>query len=219
MVSTSAMCGTLDSTVRPSARRQRHHQLERRILRSACADGAPRAARSGSTTIWSTNPSIAAGGRPRPGSRRSADQLWSSRGDDTPSPGPEPRHGPGADDRGRGHGGQPLDGPRRQAGRRRRRRRGDADRALDRADGRDRRDRRGREGQCAHALQRGEDRRRDAPADRHRRGPHRRHDADRPGPRRCPGRDRRRRAGRHVRPRALRLHGEAGRRPPGQGGL
>ena len=40
MVSTSSMRGTLDSTVQPSASRQRHHQLESRILRSACPDGA-----------------------------------------------------------------------------------------------------------------------------------------------------------------------------------
>ena len=42
---------------------------------------------------------------------------------------------------------------------------------------------------------------------------------DRPGPRRRAGRHRRGRAGRHVRPRPVRLHGEAGRGAAGQGRL
>ncbi len=56
-------------------------------------------------------------------------------------------------------------------------------------------------------------------ADRHRGRPDRRHHADRAGPRRGPRRHRRGRAGGHVRPGAVRLHGEDGRGPAGQGCL
>ena len=52
-----------------------------------------------------------------------------------------------------------------------------------------------------------------ATAHRHRRRPHRRHHAHRPGPGQRPRGDRRVRAGHDVRPRALRLHGEDRRRP------
>ena len=195
-----------------------HHQLERRILRPACADGAPERSVGLDDDLihglkyrrWRA--ARRAGGDPRP-------TMVRARGDVAPSPRPEPRHGPRADDRGGRHGRQPLDGPGRQGGRRRRRRRGHADRALQRPDGRDRRHRRGREGQRAHALQRREDRRRHAAAHRHRGGPDRRHHADRAGPRRRAGGHRGGRARRHVRPGPVRLHGEARRRATGQGRL
>ena len=136
--------------------------------------------------------------------------MVNGRGDVPASPRPQSGHGPGQDHRGCRHGRQPLDGPGRQNRCRRRRGGGHAHRARQRPDGRHRRHRRGREGQRAHALQRREDRRRHAAPHRHRRGPHRRHHPHRPGPRRCPGRHRGGRARRHVRSRALRLHGEAG---------
>ena len=135
------------------------------------------------------------------------------------SPRPQPGHGAGADNGGRRHGRQPLDGPGRQERRRRRRGRRHAHRALQRPHGRHRRHRRGREGPRPDALQRREDRRRHPAAHRHRRRPDRRHDPDRPGPRRRPGRHRGGRAGHHVRPGPVRLHGEAGRRAAGQGRL
>ena len=81
----------------------------------------------------------------------------------------------------------------------------------DRRHGRRGRDRRGREGPRADAVQRRAHRRRHAAASRHRRRPHRRDHPHRARPRRGPGRDRRVRAGHHVQPGPVRLHGEAGR--------
>ena len=202
----------------PLGQQAGRHQLERRILGAACPDGAPERA-AGLDHDLIHDPKYRRWRAAGPASGRSATNYGQGRGDVAPGPRPQPRHGPRAGHRGGRHGGQPLDGPGRQARCRRRRRRGHADRALQRADGRDRRHRRGREGQRADALQRGEDRRRHSPADRHRGGPHRRDHPDRPGPGRRPGRHRRGRARRHVRPRPLRLHGEAGRGAPRQGRL
>ena len=65
MVSTSSMRGTLDSTVQPSASRQPTISLSAEFF-APPALTVPRSGPPGSTTIWSTTPSIAAAGRPGP---------------------------------------------------------------------------------------------------------------------------------------------------------
>ena len=126
----------------------------------------------------------------------------------------QPGHGARAGHRGGRAGGLTVDGAGRQGGCRRGRGASHAHRPVVHRHGRGRRHRRRREGPCPDALQRGAHRGRHAAEGRHRRRPHRRHHPDGTRPRRRAGGDRRLRAGHDVRPRAVRLHGEAGRRIP-----
>ena len=124
---------------------------------------------------------------------------------------PRARARPG--DRGRGAGRRPLGRAGRQGGGRPGGGRRDAPAARDRADGRHRRDRRGREGRGADALQRRADRRRQPARGRHRGRPARGHQALRAGDAVGARGDRAGRARHDVRPRPVRVHGEACGRP------
>ena len=119
-----------------------------------------------------------------------------------------------------GHGGRrarrrPLDRPGREGVGRPGGGRRHALRARHRGHGRHGRDRRGREGRGAHALQRRAHRGWVAARRRHRRRPARGHHAHRQGLPERPVGDRTLRAGHHVRPGPLRLHGQDGRRGGG----